>query len=101
MAVELTCGIVSTVFYLEFLMGIVDTVPGHSIRVFSLYYSLALEARFPTQLQQIAEVYRYLLTQTSQRMLLWQEIPQVPPSSISSSTRNISPRVPAYDQLQS
>lgn len=46
-------------------MGIVDAVPGHSIRIFSLDYSLVPEARYPTQLQQIAHAYEYLLTTTT------------------------------------
>lgn len=45
-------------------MSVVQAVPGHSIRVFSLDYSLVPEARYPTQIQQIATAYEYLLTKT-------------------------------------
>ena len=54
----------STAFYLEFLMNIVDTIPNHTARIFSLDYSLVPEARFPIQLQQIASAYEYVLSRT-------------------------------------
>ena len=57
-------GIGSTAFYLEFLMNIVDTIPNHAASIFSLDYSLVPEARYPTQLQQMAHAYEYLLSKT-------------------------------------
>ena len=54
----------STAFYLEFLMNIVDAIPNHAVRIFSLDYSLVPEARYPTQLQQLADAYEYLLSRT-------------------------------------
>lgn len=55
----------STAFYLEFLVNITDAIPNHSARIFSLDYSLVPESRYPTQLQQIALAYEYLLTTTT------------------------------------
>jgi acetyl esterase/lipase len=46
-------------------MNIIDAIPNHSARIFSLDYSLVPESRYPTQLQQIAKAYEYLLTTTS------------------------------------
>ena len=54
----------STAFYLEFLMNVVETIPNHALRIFSLDYSLVPEARYPTQLQQLAKAYEYLLSST-------------------------------------
>ena len=61
--IELIIG--STAFYLEFLMHIIEAIPHHSARVFSLDYSLAPESRFPTQLQELAFAYEYLISTTS------------------------------------
>jgi acetyl esterase/lipase len=51
-------------------MNMVQAIPGRSIRVFSLDYSLVPEARYPTQIQQIATAYEYLLTKTSAEKII-------------------------------
>lgn len=55
----------STAFYLEFLINIVNSIPNHSLRIFSLEYSLVPEARYPTQIQQLALAYEHILTTIS------------------------------------
>jgi len=46
-------------------MNVVQAIPGHRARVFSLDYSLVPNSIFPTQLEQIIRAYEYLLTSTS------------------------------------
>src|SRR5271170_4997877 len=46
-------------------MNIIKAVPNHSMRIFSLDYSLVPESRYPTQLRQVALAYEHLLTTTS------------------------------------
>ena len=55
----------STAFYLEFLINIVKSIPNHSLRTFSLEYSLVPEARYPTQIQQLALAYEHILMTVS------------------------------------
>lgn len=60
----------STAFYLEFLMNIIESIPNHSLRVFSLEYSLVPESRYPIQLQELAFAYEHILTTTSSENII-------------------------------
>lgn len=46
-------------------MHIIEAIPGHQARVFSLEYPLVPTSIYPSQLAQIAKAYEYLLTVTS------------------------------------
>jgi len=45
-------------------MNLIDSIPDRCIKIFSLDYDLVPESRYPTQLQQAARAYDYLLNST-------------------------------------
>src|SRR5579862_8507532 len=60
----------STAFYFEFLMNIIQWIPGHQIRIFSLEYPLVPSSTYPSQLTEISRAYDYILSITSSENII-------------------------------